>query len=315
MPIELDYEPGFLEEAVRRALIGRPEARLFHRQRETVYWVDEAEDRARAFTVLDARWFARLGLGKPIETALAEQPTIPAEIARCAVGRPRRPREAGAELLVRETEEQELTASGRVLRLLIDPELLVNPELLPDRDSLIDFLRRELAHVADMLDPTFGYQPRLPSVIGPAAERQQRERYRVLWDITIDGRLMRAGKLPARVRERRWLEFSRSFAALGARAAEVFGKFFDDPKPTHATIVAQLVEPGMAERTAASACPLCGFPATDLSPGELNDDLIEEIARDFPGWRPEHRCCRQCGDLYRASRLSRASAAALPGIR
>jgi hypothetical protein len=55
-------------------------------------------------------------------------------------------------------------------------------------------LRHELMHVADMLDPAFGYERSLPtSDDGPSADNIVRDRYRVLWDVTIDGRLARAG--------------------------------------------------------------------------------------------------------------------------
>jgi hypothetical protein len=325
MPIELDYEPAFVERAVRHALAGRPEARLFHREREQVYWVRDPEERAGLFAALDARWFARLKLGMPVEQALTEQPLIVAGVARCAVGRPRRAEEAGAELLVRDGQAREQSAAGRVLRLLFDPARLIEPE------PLMAFLRRELEHVADMLDPDFGYEPYLPQATGPGASRIARERYRVLWDASVDGRLVRAGKLPPGVRAERLAEVSRAFATLGATATqgasptplheasptplEVFARFFDCPRPTHPAIVAQVMEACAAGRAAASVCPLCGFAATDLEPGELDHEALEEIRRDFPAWRPELGCCRQCADLYQATKLSAAGAAALPGIR
>ena len=62
---------------------------------------------------------------------------------------------------------------------------------------LRDYVRHEFTHLSDMLDPAFGYAPTLdlPGLNG-AQQRLARERYRLLWDITIDGRLTAAGRTP-----------------------------------------------------------------------------------------------------------------------
>jgi len=310
--MEIDYEPRFLDEVVLRAAGARPEGRLFYRERERVYAIGDPEERARAFDRLNVAWCERLGLARPLADAVAEQALVAGGVACCGVGRPPDPRDAGAELLVRPPEPGEPPAAARVLRILLPPEMLLAP------DTLWPFLRRELQHVADMLDPRFGYEPKLPPVMGgPAHERLLRDRYRVAWDATVDGRLVRAGRLPAGACAEREAEFCRTFAMLGDAAPAAFARLFDDPTPTHAALVGFVTAATRGAGRASGACALCGFPTADLEPDPtaLPAEALAEIAADFPEWRPADGCCRQCADLYRTLPMSRANEAALPGIR
>jgi hypothetical protein len=306
--MEIEYEPRFLDEVVLRAVAARPEGRLFYRERERVYAVRDPEERGRAFDALNLAWWQRLALATPLTAAIGEQPLVAREVARCAVGRPPRRSDAGADLLVRTTSHP--GPADRLLRLWLAPETMLATE------SLTPFLRRELLHVADMLDPRFGYEPRLPACVGgPAYERLLRDRYRVVWDTTVDGRLVRAGRLPARVEMERRARFREAFAGDDAAAAAAFGRFFSDPAPTHAAIAAFVVAPPAGTARPHAACPLCGFPSRDLATSELPAGIVAAIADDFPQWRAGDGCCRQCADLYGGRALSLASAAALPGVR
>ena len=51
--MEIEYEPRFLDEVVRHAVGVRPEARLYHRERERSYRQPDPEERARVFEALD----------------------------------------------------------------------------------------------------------------------------------------------------------------------------------------------------------------------------------------------------------------------
>jgi len=178
-------------------------------------------------------------------------------------------------------------------------------------------------HVADMLDPAFAYSPVWPArQPDPAAINMQRERYRVLWDTWIDGRLARRGALPPGSRERRLAEFTAAFPVC-ADAARRFEEIFDAETQTHAALLEMALNPGAqaAGETAGPArsvpCPLCRFPTFELDPGgvEMAADVISMVRADFPAWQPEHGLCRQCADLYQAREMSSAEAALLPGIR
>jgi len=310
--MEIDFEPRFLDEAVLRVASATPEGRLFYREREHIYRIGDAEERGRAFDALNVVWCERLRLMRPLGDALAEQPLVTAGIARCAVGRSPRRRDAGAELLVRTPRTGEAAPAARLLRLLLAPEMLLEP------DALMTFLRRELQHVADMLDPGFGYEPRLPAAAGgPGHEALLRERYRVVWNVAVDGRLLGARRLPDQIRRERREEFLRTFPALDQEANLSFDRFFLDPAPTHAGIVQFVTASLGGAARPPSVCPLCGAPTADPEPGPatLPAEVLGEIRADFPAWRPADGCCRQCADLYRARPLSRAGVAGLPGIR
>lgn len=305
----LRFDPGFVESAVFAAVRERPEERVYQRERSRLYRIADAEERERAFRDLDAAWFSRLALADPIAQAFAETPALSAKIGHCLIaGAPEKKLE-GAELFVPADTELEKPAACILLR----------PESLFDGARLLAFLRHELLHLADMLDPTFGYEPALPAAEGgPTHDRLLKERYRVLWDTTIDGRMCRRGWAPASVRADRLEEFSRTFSMLGAESEPRFKIFFDRDEHTHAELVTFATDPRTGFREAASPgsrCPLCGFPTYDFEPNAeaLPSDVVAAIAGDFPAWRPAHGLCSQCADLYRAREMSLRAARELPG--
>jgi hypothetical protein len=174
-----------------------------------------------------------------------------------------------------------------------------------------------LFHIVDMLDPNFAYEPALPeSAGGPTYDRLLTDRYRALWDTTIDGRLLRRGWAPAAVRERRLRDFARAFPMLGARTTEEFAHFFDTDSHTHSELVAFACNPGnnSSKPGYGGRCPLCRFPtyAFEPTPEHLPAAVIARIIRDFPTWRPAHGLCPQCADLYHAQPLSIAAVQQLP---
>ena len=68
------------------------------------------------------------------------------------------------------------------------------PESLVDPDRLVDLMRRELLHICDMLDTRFDYdRAAFDGLAGLATVIH--DRYRVLWDIFVEGRLIRQDKL------------------------------------------------------------------------------------------------------------------------
>lgn len=299
----VEYEPALVEEAVLHALREDISERAFRRERDQVYEVRDAEAREAAFRRLHAAWFEKLALGRPIAQAIDEQPIIAAATHGCRVASARLRQEEGAELFVRPAGEGPGERDRRwvVIRL--------RPEALGSGDHLLRFLRHELFHIADMLDPRFGYVPHLPpSPAGPANERLLRDRYRVLWDATIDGRMVRLGWAPATVRAERLREFARTFPRLGACTEGAFARFFDGPSATHADLAAFAAHPGGPLVTTAEGpqpgerCPLCRFPTYDFEPDPagLPEEVLSWIRGDSPGWDPVQGLCRQCAELYRA---------------
>ena len=201
-------------------------------------------------------------------------------------------------------------------------QILLRPESLLDPAALLPFLRRELYHIADMLDPEFGYEPSLPPAEGgPTHDRLLKERYRVLWDTIIDGRMARRGWASESARTERLRDFTRVFPVSGETTAQVFGHFFDQDNHTHAEIAAFVLAPRAAfqkpgaSSLAGSRCPLCGFPtyAFRAEPDKLAATVLDQIRIDFPKWDSSQGLCAQCADVYLSMELSVNAARSLPG--
>ncbi len=300
------YEPRFIEEAIFFALRGHPEAGKFHKERNRLYELADLEEREHSFQDLHRAWFPHLGLANEIETALQEQPLLTSNLAACLVAYAPGMRQEGADLLVR-NEEGLSEKERRTLRLLIRPESLLDPLVL------LNFLRHELFHIADMLDPHFGYEPELPAAeAGPTYDRMLQDRYCALWDTTIEGRMVRRGWAPESVRSERCNDFARAFPMFEEEAASMFSRFFDHESHTHGELVAIAREPRSAiggpwdTPQPGSRCPLCSFPTYVFTPNpeSLPKETIREITQDFPEWVPSRGLCYQCADLYRARTLA-----------
>ena len=309
------YDPRLIEEAVFYAQRNSHVLKELDEQRNRIYEVADPDDREKRFNELYHSWFVRLGLNQTIEEALREQPIITAHVESCFIGRAAQSKEEGAELFVAPAHRSEESAR-RTVRIALQPESLL------DRERLLTFLRHELLHVADMLDPAFAYEPTLPKTEGgPTYDTLITNRYRVLWDVTINGRMARRGWVAPSVRDEQWSDFICAFPMLENGGAECFERFFNAERPAHPELAAFAFDPraavgGPAGRSVAGThCPLCKFPshAFEAEPDQLGEDVLAAITDDFPHWTPSLGLCAQCADLYRASRLSLAAAKLLPG--
>jgi hypothetical protein len=305
------YDPRLVEEAVFHAQRDSCVQRELDEQRNRIYQVADPDERDRLFIDLNRAWFDRLGLNGAIENALREQPLIAARVHDCFIVGAAHSKDEGAELFVAHAPEQR-----RTLRVLLRPEAFLSPA------SLQTFLRHELLHIADMLDPAFAYEPALPKAPGgPTHDTLITNRYRVLWDTTINGRMLRRGWGNESLRDRQYAEFARAFPMLGEGAAKLFRSFFDLEQPTHPDLAAFAFEPRQSgvhlePRTAPGGhCPLCKFPTHvyEPAPDHLGADILAAIKVDFPHWETSHGLCAQCADLYRAREMSMAAAKLLPG--
>ncbi len=295
--MKVDLELPLVEEAVWLAL--RDEAAEdFHSQREARYEIADAEDRERAFSELSLAWFERLGLRQRLERPLAERPRIAAAVELCTVSRATGPREEGAELYVQTHSGKTPGPDDRRLHIRLRPETLV------DAPAARSLLRSELLHVADMLDPTFGYEPHLsPSDAGPTHDRLLLDRYGALWSTTVTGRLVRSGMLPPTARGPALCRFASAFPALAGNEA-AFERFFSGERPTHVELVhfTQAPDAGTSARSGTWRCPLCGCPVQGPR-GAPGDALAMQIRRDFPSWQPETGACLRCRELYEPAAL------------
>jgi hypothetical protein len=315
--MRLTYDPELVEEAVMLAEGAMPpeEARAFRRERDRLYGIVESQQRDTAFQSLHLRWFTRLALHERINAAVAEREDVAERLDEGRVLRAVARKDEGADLV-------DHVAAGAVderplLVLRLQPATVLDPE------RVRALLGHELMHVADMLDPAFGYERALPSSDdGPSGDNIQRNRYRVLWDITIDGRLARASqrsvRLPPDLRDLRdlpdlrWREFAATFSMLGDDCRSAFEAWFDHEHPTHAELVAFTQAPTGSQTTRNSGrCPLCRFPVAvlDPTPERLSAAAIAAIRDHYPSWEIDQGLCPQCLDLYEAryGEMSQAS--------
>ena len=313
----IHYDPRLVEEAVFHVQRDRYVASDLDERRRRIYETSEPEERERLFHDLYREWFTRLGLGKAIDHALQEQPIITALVEACYVVCVTAAKEEGAELFVTSNKGFE-EKRRRTLRIRIRPESLL------DRQSAITFLRHELYHIADMLDPAFAYEPVLPKTDGgPTYDTLITNRYRVLWDVTINGRMTGRGWLPQTTRDQQLNDFRQAFPMLKDGPEKCFRRFFDADQPRHSELAAFALDPRAASGAlkesgaAGTHCPLCRFPSHcfEPEPEKLDAEVLIDIRRDFPKWTPARGLCAQCADLYRVSRISMAAAKALPGMK
>jgi hypothetical protein len=171
-----------------------------------------------------------------------------------------------------------------------------------------------------MLDPPFAYEPTLRKAEGgPTYDTLIRNRYRVLWDVTIAGRMLRRGWCAATVRDQELNDFRHAFPMLGGDCEEHFKRFFEAAKPRHEDLAAFAFDPRAAihniSNHAGTHCSLCRFPTHvfEAEPANLVAEVLAAIKEDFPNWTPGKGLCVQCADLYRGRQLSMAALRLLPG--
>jgi hypothetical protein len=314
--LNIFYGPRLIEEAVFHAQRDSYVSAEIHERRNRIYEIkDDMDERDRRFNELNRDWFERLGLGKVIEQCLQEQPLIGAHVERCFVVGATQAKEEGAELFVT-PDDVKSGHERRTLRLLIRPESLLNEE------ALRPFLRHELFHISDMLDPTFAYEPTLPKAEGgPTYDTLITNRYRVLWDVTIAGRMARHGWCNAIVRDQEINNFRHAFPMLDAESDEFFKRFFDAAEPRHQELAAFAFGPRAAtdsvsnQAVAGTHCSLCRFPTHtfESAPANLGAEVLAAIKADFPDWTAIKGLCVQCADLYRGRQMSMDALKLLPG--
>jgi hypothetical protein len=229
------YDASLVEEAVFLAVARSSQAagREFHARRALLYEHGDLDEREARFEAFAAEWFTRLALDRPLHEALRERSALLRQVACVRVLPARSRRDELADL-----------ATGAAPPSL--PALLVRltPASLADDLRLLPWLRRELLHVADMLDPAYGYQPDLPAPEqGAVLDGLLRNRYRVVWGATVAGRLAREERAEPSLRERARDEFADAFPQLGAQLDAAFDRWFGEGAPSHAAIADFVREP------------------------------------------------------------------------
>ena len=293
---DVELDPHLVEESVLLAsdAASPPIRHGYRRERDAIYEIADSEKREAAFRDLDARWFDRLGLGTPLLRLVREFDSVLARVSRCIVLLAGRTRDEGADL-------HDSRGAMPALAVKLTPHSLLSFE------EVAPALRGELLHVEDMLDPAFDYQRDVPAPEeGAVYEKLLRDRYRVLWNTSVDGRLSARGQLAKGGEARRRQEFLATFSMLEAEAEAHFERLFHGSRPSHHEFLSFARS---VEGRAAGRCPLCRFPTARFrGEGAPLDTRVEEaIRRDFPDWSLSQGICVQCADLYEARAFSGAS--------
>ena len=247
----ISYDAGLVEAAVLLAEHGlsHAEAARFRAERDHIYECGDGDLQEARFEELHGRFFIQIGLDRPLHGALAEHPDILRRVGACHALRAVARRDEGADL------RDDLAPDARPGRRLPVLVLRLRPESLLDPERLVPFLRRELQHVADMLDPAFGYERELPADdADPARANLLRERYRVVWEATVEGRLAARHGLEPQARAARLSAFASTFPALGDDTEQAFARWLREPAPTHRAIL-EFIRAAVPEAPGAGRSP------------------------------------------------------------
>lgn len=319
--MKLFFDNNLCEEVVEaelneRVRSGRPGlSAAFRKEADSIYSEYPPHKRSAPFHVLYQRFFGSLGYRNRIETLLRDMESAAGPLSiPCWFSKTLTAEEEGAQL-----NEDRTRLAFRV-----------RPESLRNAGRLAYLLRHERLHIHDLLDPAFGHDAARPlSGASLAAEDLLRDRYRTLWDLSVDGRLERLGWLPKGVRERRAAEFRALFRRLGEeRAGRVFEALWSGPRPSDADLrrMIQSAEElcdtvgvsgsgeGGDERgdpAPGGPCPLCRFPTYEWA--ALTEPLARRVRAEFPEWRPWQGLCSQCANRYLLATLQVPAAGPLPG--
>lgn len=182
--LTIEYELSLIETAVFLAVRNDQElGRAYHRAIDPLYEIEDPEQRRREFEPAFRSFFTSLGLDRVVGGLITERPLVEQRVERCVVREAARKKSESAELFIPESHDQ---TSKRIMVIEVCPQSLI------DSDRFVFRMRRELLHVADMLDERFGYQR--DTFSGQLSfQNLQRDRYRVLWDTFVAGRLQAEG--------------------------------------------------------------------------------------------------------------------------
>ena len=293
--MQLRYDDDFLEAAAFVCAAGRrvgvPALQIlrFHRDREKCYGVLDPDERNAAFFKVHLDWFREWGLEELLLSAINRYPLVKQWVTALAFRQAKGKNEEGAELFVRGDQRNAVIA--------------LRPGRFEDDAALTKFLHRELMHLHDMVDPAYGYSPFVrTSGPSPTQQRIARQRYRLLWEITIDARLGLDDE-----RERHQALFDRAYSFWTEdKRREVFCELWRNPTPRHDHLLALAADPrdlSRAHETLPGApCPLCGFPTFHWAePAAFTTDLVTTLRQQFPNWQPSDGACSRCIETYQVA--------------
>ncbi len=294
-----EFDPSLIEEAVflwihkQEQSVDSQYLRLFQLKREKIYESQLNQDlKDRAFKDLYRDFFHELKLHKIFEEVLLQFQLLAEPHILTFFKRVYGKKETGAQLYVK--EKLKTVIVGLQAHLLLKPL------------KLKAFLFHEIMHISDMLQPAFCYSPR--SFLGGLNEIEDnliRDRFRILWDLSIESRIRRR-HWPTMVSEEiREVEFEKVFLFLSHEERRaILLKVRNDENLIQADLI-ELAKDKRLHHTFCDQgllCPLCYFPSYDTIKDWPDETrwVAEEIQKNNPEWNPSMGICRQCFELYQS---------------
>ncbi len=304
--VAVEYDQSLVEQAA--FLAARRDGHLenqLHKAIDPLYAIADEQLRQDAFARTFQEFFTKLGLDRVVSDLIAERPLIKKHLARCIVREAPQTKDESAELFLGDNSAEAHFECTLVIQAC--------PQSLVDAGKFAMRMQRDLLHVSDMLDERFAYQREAIAGL-PARQNLVRDRYRVLWDIYVEGRLEREGRSSKELAESLRTVFERVFskdrASLGV---EAFNRVFDASTLTHRILLDWAHNPAelLGDRDDSTPsmygfpgerCPLCGFPTHDWYGFGTGTDrmVLAGIKRDHADWSPEQGACRQCAEMHAA---------------
>lgn len=235
----IEVDPVLLEDVVflaMRRLEQRGDQAMFREYRNRVDAVYETpnddHDREIAFRDLHADFFRRLGYEQMLRDCLEEFPLLVRELDRASFLKAISRKGEGGELFVRKDEGN----GSRPQRTAV---VRLRAEVFLDSNELAELLRREFYHISDMVDPAFGYEPAVGDTGDSIAQENLiRDRYRALWSVFVEARLVRAGQATDITLGQRQRLLKRAFGGLADQHTDTIVQKASNTKTlTHADLL------------------------------------------------------------------------------
>ncbi len=325
--MEIRFQPALLQEVID-SFIEKTERegdptyyKEFHELADPIYEKFSLDDREPEFKKLYQYLFGIWGFSDIVRDAFNEFPALKEKIGIVLVKGVLKEDQEGVDILrkwgsverelAKEFEDKGLKGVG--IKLI--PRRFYDP-------ALTRYCRHELTHISDMLDSAFNYDPDTKVGQNPGEETLILHRYRVLWCLNIDSRLVRTGKEQMLSKEDRFKEFRSWYRKIPpGQLKSVFEGLWQAEALTHSELVemasdtlrvmdrAVEVDGGEVPETQNKVmlmpgfpCPLCRFPTyswvEDLE-NKLEKYVLDFIRDNHPGWDSEFGACDRCVEVYK----------------
>ena len=310
--MDIQYDPALIESVVLLE-VQRKEGegnlgffKEYHSLTDPVYEMGSLEERDKAFQLIYQKLFRKWRLGNTLEETVREYPLFEDDVDLIYLKMASFEGDAGADLM----GEKE----GRGAKIIL---IKLLSHYFTEKDRLQNFLHHEFMHVSDILDKAFKYDEGLKMI--PSPKNWVRERYSLLWDIYIDGRLSRQGKELMKGRDKRVEEFDTLYQKLPESQRKTLFEWFWNAKDlTHRDLLEMAQDiSNLIKRTGTlylegngnsnkvnipgTPCPLCRFPTyywEDDLPAKLEEPVIKIIQENHPQWAVEDGACSRCIECY-----------------